>query len=109
MDRFTRRTLVQRGLAASPLLLAPAGLPGTALAARRRSRPIDGALPSARDVRRQVLEMVEPGPRLTATSPHLQFIDSLEEDFRGAGLSVTRDPQPFRSEERRVGKERRSR
>jgi hypothetical protein len=39
--------------------------------------------------------MVELGPRLTATSPHLQFIDSLEDGFRDAGLSVTRDPQPF--------------
>ena len=39
--------------------------------------------------------MVELGPRLTATSPHLNFIDGLDERFRRAGLSVTRDPQPF--------------
>jgi hypothetical protein len=39
--------------------------------------------------------MVSLGPRLTATSPHLQFIDGLEDGFRDAGLSVTRDPQPF--------------
>jgi hypothetical protein len=44
---------------------------------------------------RQVREMVELGPRLTATSPHLNFIDGLDEGFRRAGLSVTRDPQPF--------------
>src|SRR3954464_15890725 len=54
-----------------------------------------GALPTASEVYRQVKEMVELGPRLTATSPHLQFIDSLEDRFKGAGLSVTRDPQPF--------------
>ncbi|MEA2292719.1 MAG: hypothetical protein QOE86_358, partial [Solirubrobacteraceae bacterium] len=39
--------------------------------------------------------MVELGPRLTATSPHLQLIDSLEEGYRAAGLTVTRDPRPF--------------
>jgi hypothetical protein len=39
--------------------------------------------------------MVELGPRLTATSPHLQFIDALADDFRVAGLTVARDPQPF--------------
>src|SRR4051794_21935453 len=39
--------------------------------------------------------MVELGPRLTATSPHLNFIDRLDDGFRRAGLAVTRDPQPF--------------
>jgi hypothetical protein len=70
--------------------LAP-GLPAPALAARRRR----GALPGANEVLRQVREMVELGPRLTATSPHLSFIDRLEDGFRDAGLTVTRDPQPF--------------
>src|SRR5881392_1385959 len=87
---ITRRALVQRGLAASPLLLA-GSLPATALARQRRT----AALPTAQQVQHQVREMVELGPRLTATSPHLNFIDSLDERFRRAGLSVTRDPQPF--------------
>jgi hypothetical protein len=89
VDPISRRTLLKTGLAASPLLLA-GGVPVSAFAKRPK-----GALPTARDVYRQVQEMVELGPRLTATSPHLNFIDSLEERFRRAGLSVTRDPQPF--------------
>jgi hypothetical protein len=90
VDPITRRTLVKRGLAVSPLLLAP-GLPAPALAARRRR----GALPTAKEILREVREMVELGPRLTATSAHLNFVDGLEDGFRGAGLSVIRDPQPF--------------
>lgn len=90
MDPITRRTLVKRGLAAAPLLLAPS-LPAPALAAGRRR----GDLPDANAIQRQVSEMVELGPRLTATSPHLNFIDSLDDGFREAGLHVTRDPQPF--------------
>jgi hypothetical protein len=93
VECFTRRTLLQRGIAATPLLLAGA-TPVSAVARSRRRRP-RGALPTAADVRREVREMVQLGPRLTATSPHLQFIDALEEGFRGAGLTVTRDPQPF--------------
>jgi hypothetical protein len=90
VDPITRRTLLKRGAAASPLLLSGA-LPSAALARKRRT----GALPTAREVKRQVREMVELGPRLTATSPHLNFIDGLDDGFRRAGLSVTRDPQPF--------------
>lgn len=91
---MTRRTLLRHGLAASPALLAAGSMPASALArAARRSRK--GALPTANEVYRRVKQMVDLGPRLTATSPHLNFIDGLEEGFRGAGLSVTRDPQPF--------------
>jgi hypothetical protein len=90
VDPITRRALVKRGLAATPLLLVPS-LPAPALAARRRH----GALPTPKQVQAQVREMVELGPRLTATSAHLNFIDGLDEGFRDAGLKVTRDPQPF--------------
>src|SRR2546423_15705535 len=70
-----------------------ARLPAAALAA---AGPANRAqLPSAQELGREVRRMVELGPRLTATSPHLHFIDSLAGDFKAAGLSVTRDPQPF--------------
>jgi hypothetical protein len=94
VDPITRRALLQRGIAASPAILAAGTLPATAFARPARRRQA-GALPTAREVRRQVLDMVELGPRLTATSPHLQFIDSLDDGFRKAGLTVTRDPRPF--------------
>jgi hypothetical protein len=80
---------VASGLAASSLLFAP-GMSARALARRRT-----GALPTADEVMRDVREMVELGPRLTATRPHLNFIDGLEDGFRRTGLSVIRDPQPF--------------
>jgi hypothetical protein len=94
VDPITRRALLRRGLEASPALIAAGSLPAPAFArpAKRRAK---GALPTASEVGRQVREMVQLGPRLTATTPHLQFIDGLDEGFRGAGLTVTRDPQPF--------------
>ena len=94
MDTITRRALLRRGIAASPALLAAGSLPASAFA-RARKRAPKGALPTAAEVRSQVREMVELGPRLTATSPHLNFVDGLEDGFRDAGLTVTRDPQPF--------------
>jgi hypothetical protein len=84
---LTRRQLLARGAAAA-LALALGRLPAAALAA-------PSSLPSAKRLAREVREMVELGPRLTATSAHLQFIDSLEDGFRRAGLSVSRDPHPF--------------
>jgi hypothetical protein len=89
---LTRRALLGRGLAAAPAL-ALAGVPGGALAARRRRPRWTFADPGR--LRREVTEMVELGPRLTATSPHLQFTDALEDGFRAAGCTVTRDPYPF--------------
>jgi hypothetical protein len=94
VDQITRRALLQRGLASAPAVLVAGSLPATAFA-RPATRRAKGALPTAREVRRQVQDMVELGPRLTATSPHLQFIDGLDEGFRGAGLKVARDPKPF--------------
>src|SRR3954463_16254215 len=98
MSELTRRQLIERGLAAAPAL-ALAGMPGSAVAASRRVRRTSSSrvasLPSAREVERQVREMVELGPRLPATSAHLQFVDSLEDGFRDAGLRVERDPHPF--------------
>jgi hypothetical protein len=90
-EGITRRTLLGRGLAAGSAL-AVTGVPGSALAARRRAR---WTFADPRRLRREVTEMVELGPRLTATSPHLQFIDALDDGFRAAGCTVTRDPHPF--------------
>src|SRR4051794_6557437 len=74
---LTRRALLGRGLAAVPAL-ALAGLPASTLASvpRRADR---AALPGAEALGREVRDMVELGPRLAATSPHLQFIDHLED------------------------------
>src|SRR3954454_10150567 len=73
---LTRRALLGRGLAAVPAL-ALGGLPASTLASvpRRADR---AALPGAEALAREVRDMVELGPRLAATSPHLQFIDHLE-------------------------------
>src|SRR4051812_23572268 len=87
---LTRRALLKQAVAASPAL-ALAAFPAGATARRaRRAR-----LPAARELAREVREMVALGPRLTATSAHRQFVDGLEDGFRAAGLSVGRDPQPF--------------
>src|SRR4051812_2093151 len=86
---LTRRTLLKRAAAATPALAYAGALAAPAAHARRAT------LPTARQLAREVREMVELGPRLTATSPHLNFVDGLEDGFRGAGLAVTRDPQPF--------------
>src|SRR4051812_19922 len=86
---LTRRTLLKRAAAATPALAYAGALAAPAAHARRAT------LPTARQLARQVREMVELGPRLTATSPHLQFIDGLADGFRDAGLRVERDPQPF--------------
>src|SRR5437763_3323560 len=85
---LTRRTLLKRAVAATPAL-AYAGALATPAQARHAT------LPTARQLAREVGEMVALGPRLTATSPHLQFIDGLEGGFRAAGCSIMRDPQPF--------------
>ena len=89
---LTRRRLLQGAVAATPAL-ALAAQPGTLLAARRRADPV--RLEGRRWLRERVREMVELGPRLTATGPHRQFIDGLDEGFRRAGLTVERDPHPF--------------
>src|SRR4051812_49439026 len=86
---LTRRTLLKRAAAATPALAYAGALAAPAAHARRAT------LPTARQLAREVREMVALGPRLTATSPHLQFIDGLEDGFRAAGCSIMRDPQPF--------------
>jgi hypothetical protein len=90
---LTRRSLLGHGLAAAPALLLARAPAAAALTVP--GPPGRAQLPSARELGAQVRRMVELGPRLTATSPHLQFIDALADDFKGAGLTVTRDPQPF--------------
>src|SRR4051794_5575967 len=86
---LTRRTLLKRAVAATPAVAYAGALAAPAAQARRAT------LPTARQLAREVGEMVALGPRLTATSPHLQFIDGLEDGFRAAGCSIARDPQPF--------------
>jgi hypothetical protein len=64
-----------------------------ALAARRSSVRRAGAhatvpLPSPAQVRAAFTQMVELGPRLTASDPHNLYIDWLEQEFIDAGLKI---------------------
>jgi hypothetical protein len=84
----TRRELLGRGFT-----LAAAGATANLLGARpafAARRPARGQvpLPTPAQVRAEFTKMVEFGPRLTASTPHGQYIDWLEQEFIDAGLQM---------------------
>jgi hypothetical protein len=94
-EGVTRRLLLGRGagLGVSSALAAHSMLSaGPALAARRARarnssrRPIP--LPTPQQVRAEFTQMVQFGPRLTASAPHSRYIDWLEQEFVDAGLQM---------------------
>jgi hypothetical protein len=102
-ELLTRRSLVGRGagigLGLSATLAAGSVLGSSpALAARAagtRSRAVRGAgarrpvpLPTPAQVRDEFTTMVEFGPRLTASGPHSDYVDWLEQEFIDAGLKM---------------------
>jgi hypothetical protein len=87
----TRRDLLARG-AALGLGSTLAGLAATPPALAARRRPL--GLPTPRQVRADFTQMVEFGPRLTASQAHANYIAWLEQEFTAAGLSLL-PPDPY--------------
>jgi hypothetical protein len=52
-------------------------------------------LPTPRQIRRQVADMVALGPRLTGSPAHDRWIDELERQWSAAGVAVSRDRFSF--------------
>jgi hypothetical protein len=73
--------------ATANLLAAPPGLAaGRALGRRAGGGQVP--LPTPAQIRAEFTKMVEFGPRLTASDPHSQYIDWLEQEFIDAGLQM---------------------
>jgi hypothetical protein len=91
---LTRRSLLARGaalglsstVAGRSLLTASPALAGRRSPVRRTRRPVP--LPTPEQVRAEFTNMVEFGPRLTASDPHGRYIDWLEQEFVDAGLRM---------------------
>ena len=52
-------------------------------------------LPSAHEIEHDVRSMVDLGPRYTATAPHREWIDSIEDSFQRSSLRTMRDTYSF--------------
>lgn len=87
---ITRRALLGKASAAAlgAGAITAAAQPASARRLRRARTRRTVALPSPRQVRAEFTKMVEFGPRLTGSPSHTRYIDWLEEQFTGAGLSL---------------------
>src|SRR5437879_1777039 len=86
---LTRRALLARGAALSLSSgLAGGALVGAPAALAARARRRRAGLPSPDQVRAAFTQMVDFGPRLTASQPHADYIAWLEHEFAAAGLQV---------------------